>query len=112
MSKRRYFKKRLKEKEAALERVKILFKLAKQEYDKHPERAHRYARMINDLVKKVRIRLPKNIKRFICKQCNHLLIPGKNLKIKSNKGFMIYECLNCGNIRKYGYSREQRRDKK
>lgn len=108
MSKRRYFKKREKEKKAALERIKILFKLAKQEFPKHPERAHRYARMINDLVKKVRVRLPKDVKRFICRQCNQLLVPGKNLKVKSSKGFMIYECLNCGNTRKYGYEKEKR----
>jgi ribonuclease P protein subunit RPR2 len=106
---RKYFKKREEEKKAALQRIKMLFALAKQEFPKHPDRAHRYARMINDLIKKVRVRPPKSIRMFICKECNHFLYPGKNLKVKSMKGFMIYECLNCGNIKKYGYTKEKRK---
>ena len=104
---RKYFKKREEEKKQALERVKILFDLAKQEFPKHPERSHRYAKMILDIVKKVRIRLPKYIKMFICKECQHFLVPGKNLRVRSEKGFMIYECLDCGNIKKYGYLKEK-----
>jgi len=108
---RKYFPKRAEEKKAALERIKILFKLAKQEYSKHPDRAHRYAKMINDLIKKVRVKPSKDIRHFICKECNHFLMPGKNLKVKSEQGFMIYKCLDCGNIKKYGYVKEKR-DKK
>ena len=105
---RRYFKKRIEEQQAALDRIKILFALAKQEFNKHPERAHRYASMINNLIKKLRVRPDKSIRRFICKECNHFLMPGKNLKIKSDKGFMIYTCLDCGNIKKYGYLKEKK----
>ncbi len=104
---RRYFKKREEEKKLALQRAKILFDLAKQEYPKHPERSKRYISMILDLVKKVRIRLPKKIKMFICKDCKQILIPGKNLEVRSQKGFMIYKCLLCGKIKKYGYLKEK-----
>ncbi len=105
---RRYFKKRIEESRAALERIKILFALAKQDFKAHPERSHRYVEMILDIVKKVRVKLPSNIKRYICVNCKHLLVPGVNLKVRSDRGFMIYQCLDCGSIKKYGYIREKR----
>ena len=108
---RRYFKKRGEEQQAALDRIKILFSLASQEFKKYPERSHRYAKMINDLIKKVRVRPNKNIRNFICKECGHFLMPGKNLSIKSDQEFMIYTCLDCGNIKKLGYGREKRDNK-
>jgi len=108
MLKRRYFKQREEEKKLALERVKILFKLAEQEFPKHPERSHKYAKMILNIVKKVRIRLPKNIKIFICKKCGKYLSPGVNLKVRSKDGYTIYECLSCGSKRRYGYLKEKK----
>ena len=107
MQKRRYFKQRIEEQEIALERVKILFNLAGQEFKKNPERSDRYAKMILNIVKKTRIRLPKNIKLFICKKCNKYLAPGLNLKVRSKHGYTIYECLNCGSKRRYGYLKEK-----
>ncbi len=99
--KRRYFRKRLEEKKAALERIKILFQLAKQEFKKHPERSHRYAQMINDLIKKIRVRPEPGIRRYICRKCNHFLVEGKTLNITEEGDFLVYTCLNCGDSRKY-----------
>ncbi len=99
---RKYFKTRDEEKKAALERIKMLFALAKQEFLKHPERAHRYGQMINDLIKKIRVRPPKYIRRYVCKECGYYLESGKNLKIKKEGNYLIYTCLNCGKTKKYG----------
>jgi len=108
---RKYFKRRDEETRAASDRINILFKLAVQEFPKYPERAHRYAKMINDLVRKVRVRPTNDVRHFICKDCNHFLMPGKNLKVESKKGFMIYTCLDCGSVKTYGYIKEKQRDK-
>ncbi|MFA5406835.1 MAG: ribonuclease P [Candidatus Nanoarchaeia archaeon] len=104
---RKYFKKREDEQSNALERIRVLFDLARQEFSKSPERANRYARMINEIIKKTRVRPNKSIRHFICSQCNQLLVPGSTLSVKSDDGFMIYTCLNCGNIKKYGYLKEK-----
>ena len=104
----RFAKLKARNKREARERVDILFDLAKQEFNSNPERSHRYARMILDLVQKFRIHLPNNIKRFICKECGHFLMPGENLRVESRGGFMVYSCLDCGNVKKYGYVKEQR----
>ncbi len=106
---RKYFKRREDEQSAALDKIELLFKLACQEYPKSPERAHRYAKMINDIIKKTRVRPSGKVRHFICSDCCHLLVPGHNLSVKSDDGAMIYTCKDCGNIKKYGYTKEQRR---
>ncbi|HLE05760.1 MAG TPA: ribonuclease P protein component 4 [Candidatus Nanoarchaeia archaeon] len=105
---RKYFDRRGDEKKAALERIKVLFALARQEFPKYPDRANRYAEMINNIVKKVRVRPSGDVRHFICKECNHFLMPGKNLRVESVDGFMVYTCLDCGSVKKYGYIREKR----
>ncbi len=107
MDKRRYYRQRSDEQKIAYERVNVLWKLAEQEYKHHPERSNRYTKMILDIVKKLRIRLPKHIKVFICKKCSHYLISGKNLRVRSKGGYTTYECLDCGAVRRYGYLREK-----
>lgn len=99
---RKYFSSRGAEQESGLERVKILFELANQEFPKHPDRAHRYASMIVILIKRLKVNPPKNIKRFVCLKCSHLLVPGKTLNVKSEDGFLIYSCIECGNVKRYG----------
>lgn len=108
MIKRKYFKQRFKEQEVASERVKILFDLAKKEFPKHPERSQHYASMILDTAKRMKLRLPLSVKRFICRKCSSLLVPSKTLKVRSLKGFMIYQCLNCNYIRRYGYLKNKK----
>jgi len=105
---RKYFKQRFKEQEAAVDRIKVLFDLAKQEFNKHPERSSHYASLIISTAKKMKVRIPSRIKRFICMECNSLLVPGKNLIVRSIDGFMVYQCLKCGNKKKYGYLKEKK----
>lgn len=48
-----------------------------------------------------RVELPREIKRFLCRKCNSLLIPGINLRVRNFKGFMEYKCMNCNKVRRY-----------
>lgn len=42
---------------------------------------------------------------FICKKCGEPLIPGGNVSIRLNKKRLIFKCLNCGNINRFPYSK-------
>ncbi|MEM4396244.1 MAG: hypothetical protein QXR30_01130 [Candidatus Woesearchaeota archaeon] len=58
-------------------------------------------KMIWKIKQSYRINLKKEVKRFLCRKCNSLLIPGINLRIRNFKGFMEYKCLVCNKVRRY-----------
>lgn len=83
-------------KEVAVERIKILYALAKEEPDS--EFSRKYVKLLKDISRHYKIRLDKKTKSSICKKCNTILIPGKTAKVRiaSSKKYVLYTCLNCG----------------
>jgi len=94
--------------ELALKRAKELLKLAENE--EKQTRKDRYADLARKTAQKYKVRLPDVYRRRICRKCGALLIPGKTLtvRVSSRTRTVIYVCRRCGNIRRYGYSREKR----
>jgi ribonuclease P protein subunit RPR2 len=91
----------------AKERIKRLFNLAKEGYEKNPERTARYIELARKIGKRYNVRLTRKEKRSFCKNCNHLLIPNKTStsEIDSKKQLVIIKCTNCGNIYRYPYEK-------
>lgn len=98
---------KLEQKKIAKERIEELFNLAEETYVKHPERANRYAQLIRKIQLKLKIKLPLQIKRRICKKCNHFLKPGENCKIRSKEGKLIIHCLDCKNMMRILYVKKR-----
>ncbi|MFH1637528.1 MAG: ribonuclease P Rpr2/Rpp21/SNM1 subunit [Candidatus Woesearchaeota archaeon] len=49
-----------------------------------------------DLKNQRRIKLsPSRLKRKFCKHCGCYFIPGKNLRVRTREGKLIYYCLEC-----------------
>ncbi|MGQ4834613.1 MAG: ribonuclease P protein component 4 [Candidatus Asgardarchaeia archaeon] len=91
-------------KDIALQRIEILLKKAKETMDIDPKLSSDYVNLILRLVKKSRVRLPKNYKMWICKKCKRLLIPGKTARVRirtRRTTHITITCLNCGNIKRY-----------
>ena len=93
----------------AQERIEILFKLAQEEFDKHPERSKRYLELIDKILierysflKCFNLRLTKEQKKKFCKKCHTLWIKGKTLKIEKGAKNQPdkYICKACGTERK------------
>jgi len=86
----------------AQERIEILFKLAQEEFDKHPERSKRYLELIDKIRMRVNLRLTKEQKKKFCKKCHTLWIKGKTLKIEKGAKNQPdkYICKACGTERK------------
>ena len=95
----------------AKERIKLLFRMAASLVDKNPEISRRYIKLLRKIGLRYNVRLGKEIKRSICKNCNALLIPGKTarVRINSRNKTIIIRCLACGSIKRYGYAKEKKK---
>lgn len=91
----------------AQERIQILFKLAKKEFRRHPERSKRYIELARKIGLRYNVRLSKYLKRSFCKKCNSLLIPGltSSVRLDSKRKVVNIKCLKCDKIYRYKYKR-------
>ncbi|MEM1684244.1 MAG: hypothetical protein QW483_00265 [Nanopusillaceae archaeon] len=88
-------------KKIAINRIFYLYKKALEIFDKDPDLARRYIKIILEIKKKSRIKIIKNLRNKFCKKCYTVWIPGKTLSIRIRKGRIIYRCLTCGNIKRF-----------
>lgn len=90
-------------KEIALERIYILFNLARKEFKKHPERSNRYVEIARKIAMKANVSIAKEHKHSFCKKCGEYLVLGKNGTKRLRKGTIEITCGNCKNIRRFRY---------
>ena len=84
----------------AKERIKILFDLAEKELKRHPERSRRYVQLARKIGLRYNVRLPKQLKRKFCKNCNTLLKPGLTAErsVDNRNKTIVIKCLKCNKI--------------
>ncbi|MEM3422847.1 MAG: hypothetical protein QXF35_04505 [Candidatus Bilamarchaeaceae archaeon] len=86
-------------KRSSFDSVKKLLEEARLAFDSGKiERANRYVRMCWEIVKKNRVRLPKEYKNSFCRKCLSLWVPGSTAIVyfdKKNDCLRI-RCLKCG----------------
>ncbi|MEK6973985.1 MAG: ribonuclease P protein component 4 [Nanoarchaeota archaeon] len=82
-------------KKIALERVKILFDEAGSVFDEDKKLANDYVRKAKKISMKVNLRIPSYLKRQYCKHCDSYLKPGKNLRVRTKNGKVVYYCIEC-----------------
>ncbi len=89
----------------ARERIRNLLKQAKAVFKESPELAHRYAGLARRISLRYNIRLPRELKRQICKKCHKYLFPGSNSQVRTRKEkqAVIIKCLECGHIMRFPY---------
>ncbi len=84
-----------KQKEIAAERVRTLFGQAELIFSTDKALADRYVHLARKIAMKVKLRLPKELKRKYCKFCYAYLRPGVNSRSRIRKGKVIIACLEC-----------------
>ncbi|HLD15214.1 MAG TPA: ribonuclease P [Candidatus Nanoarchaeia archaeon] len=84
-------------KKIAVERIKILFEQA----EKNREKSKRYVTLARKISTKNKVKIPANLKKRFCKNCNAYLIPGKNCRVRNHKGRMIYQCQECKTYKRF-----------
>ena len=91
------------QKELALTEIENILNKAKDVFDEKPELANKYAKKSRRISLKYKIKLPLKLKRRICKNCHSYLVPGKNLRVRTHKGHVVYYCLECKKFMRMGY---------
>lgn len=84
-----------KQKEIALQRIKILFQQAEEVFPKNKTLANRYISLARKVAMKVHASIPQELKRKMCKHCYRYLKPGVNSRIRTRAGKVIISCLEC-----------------
>jgi ribonuclease P protein subunit RPR2 len=83
----------------AKQRIQVLFQQAKKVYRTNSQLSSRYLETARKIAMAAKIRLPINYKRQICKNCNMLLVPGDNCRVRikqKREPHVVITCLNCG----------------
>ena len=75
--------------------VAELFAKAEAAFNKDKALANRYIKNARKAAMKVRMRLPAALKRKFCKHCYSFLMPGKNSRVRVNRGKVIISCFEC-----------------
>lgn len=85
-------------KQIVKERVEILFNRAAEEAVQNPALSMRYIALARDLGMKQRVRMTQTQRRSFCRTCNTYLVPGRNLRVRIQRGKVIYTCEHCGAV--------------
>jgi ribonuclease P protein subunit RPR2 len=83
-----------KKKQAKID-VLMFFDKAKDSFKESKNNANMYVRKARNLAMKYNIRLNRLVKGRFCKHCYSYLVAGKNCRIRTREGKVIYYCLEC-----------------
>jgi ribonuclease P protein subunit RPR2 len=92
-------------KEIARERIKKLFSEAEEVFSKDKELANKYVKLARKIAMKFNLRMPRGYKRRFCKHCYSYLVPGKNVRIRTKNGKVVYYCLECKKFMRFPLSK-------
>lgn len=96
----------------AQERIAVLLRQAEERYADKPALSHRYAQLARRIQMRYKVRFTPGQRRRVCKRCFHFLKPGRNCRIRLTKSKASYTCLDCGQVMRYPYLREQKARRK
>ena len=103
--KRKHSSKPQHQRKIALERISTLFKEAKSIFKEDTALSDRYAQLARRIAMKYKVKIPAEYNRRVCKHCHRYLVPGVNCRIRTNKGHLVYYCLNCKGFMRIGYKK-------
>ncbi|MCE4620136.1 MAG: ribonuclease P Rpr2/Rpp21/SNM1 subunit [Desulfurococcales archaeon] len=92
------------------QRIQILYQLAVEAAKRGDyEYASRLGGLIRELSSSTRTRIPRRIKRWMCKQCNIPLIPGVTATVRLRRqgkfSYLVIRCRHCGWIHRRPYKK-------
>ncbi len=91
----------------ARERIGILLVQAKEKLSQSPELSRRYVELARKTSMRTKVRIPKESKHYLCKNCGLPMVLGTNARLRLRPGNqrIIISCLSCGAIRRYPYDK-------
>lgn len=89
------------ERDVALQRVRRLIEMAHDAIGREPARADRYVALARRIAMRYQVSMPRELRRFICRACDGLLVPGRTARVRLSPGRLSITCLRCGTVRRY-----------
>jgi len=83
----------------ALQRIRTLFRLAREVIHEDPQLAQRYVEIARKIAMRTRLHLPTEYRRLICRHCKSFILPGVNCRVRVRSGrepHVVVTCLECG----------------
>jgi len=83
----------------AKQRIQTLFQQAENIHRKNPKLASDYVATARKIAMAAKIRMPPEYRRRICRNCNAMLVLGKNCRVRvkqRREPHMVVTCLACG----------------
>lgn len=87
----------------ANERIEILVDQARQMVEKNEHLSKRYVSLARKISERTKVRIPSEMKRYLCKSCGIALVPGRNARVRLHaaKSGRVITCLSCGAVKRY-----------
>jgi ribonuclease P protein subunit RPR2 len=85
----------------ALQRIRTLFRLAKEKIRESPQLSQRYVEIARKIAMRTKLQLPKEYRYTICRHCKKFIYPGVNCRVRlqqKRKSHIVKTCLICGKI--------------
>ena len=89
----------------AKERIESLFKQADETFDSDSALSDRYVSLARKISMKFKVRIPPKLKRRFCKHCYTFLVPGKNCRVRTHEGKVVYTCSKCKGFMRFPYKK-------
>jgi len=87
----------------AIERIGILFDMARRTFPSDPALAQRYVDTALRIATRCRVRLPREYRLHVCRKCNGFLVPGETCRVRirqRREPHVAITCLKCGAIKR------------
>src|SRR5437879_13663368 len=99
-TKRNYGKMRSAVATVAHERIDILLRQAEEIVAKDVELSKRYVGLARKMSKRAKVRIAREKKHYLCKNCGQPLVLGKNarIRLRPTNARIIISCLGCDSI--------------
>ena len=88
-------------KKIAMERIAVLFGLARESFPRHPERSNRYVALSRRIAMRQRVRIDREFRRQYCHHCYAFLVPGQNMRVRVHRGNVVVTCGICTKKMRY-----------
>ena len=92
--------------DVARQRIERLFVLAEEEHVLHPERSDRYVALARRMGMRMRVRIPRRLKRRVCGGCGCYLSP-ERARVRLHDGIVTVTCTECGEQTRYPYRKSR-----
>ncbi|MDI6847563.1 MAG: ribonuclease P [Candidatus Bathyarchaeia archaeon] len=86
-------------KRIAMQRIRTLFRLAREIFHEDPMLAQRYVDIARKVAMAAKFRLPMEYRHQVCRHCKSFILPGVNCRVRikqRREPHMVITCLNCG----------------